>query len=94
MSNTDWMWVYENPKDAAAEIDRLREVAARLATLIDWLDICPFTAPCGHKCGYGKNGDASACYCGYAEWETKRPPFVPAVRMGPIMDIFDQKNIP
>lgn len=21
---TDWMWVYENPKDAAAEIDRLR----------------------------------------------------------------------
>lgn len=24
MPETDWMWVYENPKDAAAEIDRLR----------------------------------------------------------------------
>jgi hypothetical protein len=24
MAETDWMWCYENPKDAAAEIDRLR----------------------------------------------------------------------
>lgn len=24
-TETDWMWVYENPKEAAAEINRLRE---------------------------------------------------------------------
>lgn len=31
MPDTDWMWVYENPKDAAAEIDRLRKVEAAAA---------------------------------------------------------------
>jgi uncharacterized protein (DUF427 family) len=24
MDETDWMWVYENPKDAAAKIDQLQ----------------------------------------------------------------------
>ncbi len=28
MAETDWMWCYENPKDAAAEIDRLRAANA------------------------------------------------------------------
>jgi hypothetical protein len=29
MSETDWMWAHENPKDAAAEIDRLSAAVAR-----------------------------------------------------------------
>lgn len=28
--HTDWMWCYENPKEAAAEIDRLHERIASL----------------------------------------------------------------
>ncbi|MGW1422679.1 hypothetical protein ACWAT4_21495 [Bradyrhizobium manausense] len=39
---TDWMWVYENPKEAAAEIDRLR---AAMQELID----DPFMDPEGTR---------------------------------------------
>jgi hypothetical protein len=35
---TDWMWVYENPKDAAAEIDRLRAELSRIGNLYDVAD--------------------------------------------------------
>ncbi|MDE2098010.1 MAG: hypothetical protein KGL39_12225 [Patescibacteria group bacterium] len=29
--HTDWMWCYENPKEAAAEIDRLRSIIKRIS---------------------------------------------------------------
>ena len=64
------------------EIERLRRIVTKQSDLINWLDNCPDTAPCDFKCGYGKDGDASACYCGRAEWEKKRPPFVDAVTHG------------
>jgi hypothetical protein len=32
---TDWMWVYENPKEAAAEIDRLRALLQQTRNYID-----------------------------------------------------------
>ena len=30
MDKTDWMWCCENPKEAAAEIDKLKQVAKQL----------------------------------------------------------------
>lgn len=31
---TDWMWCYENPKEAAAEIDRLQAEVAHLKGIV------------------------------------------------------------
>lgn len=34
MAGTDWMWVYENPKDAAAKIDEMAEELAEIRKLL------------------------------------------------------------